>query len=82
MSELHRYKLSSGKNVSVVKSSRRGRPDRIDAEIMRENIRAGISRGWSDNEVALYADCSQKTVFRYRKEHSIPPNYLSARRFS
>ena len=39
---------------------------------MHDLIRVAISRGMSDGEAALYADCSSHTVFRYRKRHGIP----------
>lgn len=63
---------SGRSNSSVNSGHRAGRRDAMEEERMHDLIRVAISRGMSDGEAALYADCSSQTVFRYRKRHGIP----------
>lgn len=63
----------TGRSNSSVNSGRgAGRRDAMEEERMHDLIRVAISRGMSDGEAALYADCSSRTVLRYRKRHGIP----------
>ena len=65
------YRTGRGNN-NVNSGHRAGPRDAMEAEQMHDLIRVAISRGMSDGEAALYADCSTRTVFRYRKRHGIP----------
>ena len=65
------YRTGRG-NSTVNSGHRAGSRDAMEIEQMHDLIRVAISRGMSDGEAALYADCSSRTVRRYRKRHGIP----------
>lgn len=48
-------------------------------EIVKAHIRRAYGWNYTDNEIALYADCSSKTVSRWREERELPSNYEGMR---
>jgi len=73
MSELVKYTLPDGRvHARVVSDRPPGDREDLDLDVVYARIRDALSRGLSDVQAALYAGCSDKTVWRYRQRRGIP----------
>lgn len=64
-----------GATGHVLVGRHRDTNDPIARELLEAAIRRAYSWNYTDGEIAMYADCSDKTVQRWRAKHDLPSNY-------